>query len=230
MKSVAIIPSAGMGRRMGKMKKPLIPLSNSPVLAHTLLPFERSPLIDAIILVVPNDDREMYRKEIVAASGFRKVIDVASGGAERQDSVRAALDALADSWDIIVVHDGARPFVTVDLIERAVKEAMKGGAAIAAVPVKDTIKEVANGKVTRTVPRDGLWSVQTPQAFRAEVLREAHERAVEDSFSGTDDAALVERLGHAVSIVEGSYENIKITTPEDIVVGEAILRAREGEE
>lgn len=212
------------------MKKPLIPLSNSPVLAHTLLPFERSPLIDAIILVVPNDDREMYRKEIVAASGFRKVIDVASGGAERQDSVRAALDALADSWDIIVVHDGARPFVTVDLIERAVKEAMKGGAAIAAVPVKDTIKEVANGKVTRTVPRDGLWSVQTPQAFRAEVLREAHERAVEDSFSGTDDAALVERLGHAVSIVEGSYENIKITTPEDIVVGEAILRAREGEE
>lgn len=215
---------------MGNRKKPFLPLVGRPVLVHTLLPFERSPLIDAIILVVPDDDREMCRKEIVNAFGFQKVIDVVAGGAERQDSVMAALNSLAASWDIIVVHDGARPFVTVDLIERVVKTAMKSGAAIAAVPVKDTIKEVVDGTVTRTVPREGLWSVQTPQAFRAELLVEAHERAEEDGFYGTDEAALVERLGRTVSIVEGSYENIKITTPEDIVIGEATVRAREGAE
>jgi len=229
MKIVAIIPSAGMGRRMGKRKKPFLPLAGMPVMAHALLPFETSPLIGAIILVVPDDDREICRRDLVNAYGFQKVINVVAGGAERQDSVKAALNTLSASWDIVVVHDGVRPFVTVDLIERVVKAAITNGAAIAAVPVKDTIKEVVEGRVTRTVPRERLWSVQTPQAFRAELLVEAHEKAAEDGFSGTDDAALVERMGCAVSVVEGSYENIKITTPEDLVAGEAIIRAREGE-
>ncbi len=229
MKTAAIIPSAGMGRRMGNRKKPFLPLAGRPVLAHTVLLFELSPLIDATILVVPDDDRETCGLEIVDVFEFRMVIDVVPGGRERQDSVRAALDALSGSWDILVVHDGVRPFATVDIIEEVVKTAKATGAAIAAVPVKDTVKEVANGTVIRTVPREALWSVQTPQAFKAGILREAHKRAVEDGFSGTDDAALVERLGHRVSVVEGSYENIKITTPEDILVGEAILRGREGE-
>ncbi len=229
MKTAAIIPSAGMGRRMGNRKKPFLPLAGRPVLAHTVLLFEASPLIDAIILVVPDDDKETCRLEIVDAFGFRKVLDVVPGGRERQDSVRAALDTLSGSWDILVVHDGVRPFATVDLIEEVVRTAKATGAAIAAVPVKDTVKEVANGTVIRTVPREALWSVQTPQAFKSGILREAHKKAGEDGFSGTDDAALVERLGHTVSVVEGSYENIKITTPEDILVGEAILRGREGE-
>ena len=192
MKTVAIIPSAGMGRRMGNRKKPFLPLAGRPVLAHTVLLFETSSLIDAIILVVPDDDKETCRLEIVDAFGFRKVLDVVPGGRERQDSVRAALDALSGSWDILVVHDGVRPFATVDLIEEVVRTAEATGAAIAAVPVKDTVKEVANGTVIRTVPREALWSVQTPQAFKSGILREAHKKAGEDGFGGTDDAALVD--------------------------------------
>jgi len=224
MKSAVIIPSAGAGRRMGYKKKPFLPLSGKPVLARTVALFEATPLIETIILVVPGGDEEICRRDIVEPFGFRKVAAIVRGGEERQDSVEAALAALTEKWDIIVVHDGVRPFATSELIDEVVRTADRDGAAIAAVPVKDTVKEVVDGTVTRTVPRERLWAVQTPQAFRADHLNEAHRQARRDGFRGTDDAALVERIGVRVSVVEGSYENIKITTPGDIEVGEALLK------
>jgi len=210
---------------MGYRKKPFLPLSGQPVLARTVALFEAAPLIETIILVVPEGDEEVCRRDIVEPYRFRKVAAIVRGGEERQDSVEAALASLTEKWDILVVHDGVRPFASPGLIEEVVKRADRDGAAIAAVPVKDTVKEVAaDGTVTRTVPRERLWAVQTPQAFRADHLIEAHRQARRDGFRGTDDAALVERIGVRVSVVEGSYENIKITTPEDIEVGEALLK------
>ncbi|MEE8185405.1 MAG: 2-C-methyl-D-erythritol 4-phosphate cytidylyltransferase [Thermodesulfobacteriota bacterium] len=227
MKTAAIIPSAGIGKRMGFKKKPFISLAGRPILAHTVAVFEGSPHIDALVLVVPKGDEDICQEEIVGRFRYKKVIKIVSGGKERQDSVRAALDSLSVSWDIVVVHDGVRPFVTPALIEGVIKEAKKTGCAISAVPVKDTIKEVQDGTVRRTIPREPLWAVQTPQAFKAEILINAHKKAFEDGFYSTDDSAIVEWLGYKVSVVEGLYENIKITTPEDIMVGEALLKGKE---
>jgi 2-C-methyl-D-erythritol 4-phosphate cytidylyltransferase len=227
VKIAAIIPSAGMGKRMGLKKKPFVSLAGRPILAHTVAVFEGSPHIDALVLVVPKGDEDICQKEIVERFRYKKVIKIISGGKERQDSVRAALNILSVSWDIIVVHDGVRPFVTSALIEGVIKEAKKTGCAISAVPVKDTIKEVQDGTVKRTVPRESLWAVQTPQAFKAEILINAHKKAFEGGFYGTDDSAIMEWLGYKVSVVEGRYENIKITTPKDIMVGEVILKSME---
>ncbi len=224
-KTVAIIPSAGMGRRMGGRKKNYLKLLDRPVLAHTIGVFEECPLIDSIILVVPLSDIEFCREEIVRKYGFRKVFEVVAGGAERQDSVRNGLKC-ASGAGIILVHDGARPLVTFRIVEDTIKAAHETGGAIAAVPVKDTIKEVAGGVVARTVPREALVSVQTPQAFRTGILLRAFKKAAEDGFLGTDESSLVERIGERVAVVEGSYENIKITTVEDMGIAEGILKKR----
>ncbi len=177
------------------------------------------------MLVVPHGDEERTRRDVVERYGFKKVVGVIPGGKERQDSVRLALDMLPDSCNMVVVHDGVRPFITAELVESVLSAASTEGAAVAGVPVKDTIKEVSSGIVIRTVPRERLWSVQTPQAFRTDLLREAHEKAHGEGFYGTDDAALLERLGYSVAMVKGSFDNIKITTPEDMVFGEAIITA-----
>lgn len=225
-KTLAIIPSAGSGRRMGSVKKNYLPLLGRPVLAHTLSGFEGCALVSSVIIAAPEGDIGFINEEIVELYGFRKVIKVVSGGAERQDSVRNAIRAGGDGWDIILVHDGARPLITVDIIERTIKAAAESGAAIAAVPVKDTIKEAEGGIIKRTVPRENLWSVQTPQAFRADMLINAHIKAEEDGFLGTDESSLVERAGGTVRVVMGSYENLKITTAEDIAIAEQILKNR----
>lgn len=225
-KTLAIIPSAGSGRRMGSVKKNYLPLLGRPVLAHTLSGFEGCALVGSVIIAAPEGDIGFINKEIVERYGFRKVIKVVAGGAERQDSVRNAIRASGDGWDIILVHDGARPLITVDIIEGTIKAAAESGAAIAAVPVKDTIKEAEGGIIKRTVPRENLWSVQTPQAFRADILINAHIKAEEDGFLGTDESSLVERAGGTVRVVMGSYENLKITTAEDIAIAEQILKNR----
>ncbi len=227
-KTVAIIPSAGMGRRMGSRKKNYLTLLDRPVLAHTLEAFEKAPSVHSIVVVVPAGDEEFCRDGIVSKYGFKKVIAVVAGGAERQDSVQNGIDAAGKGFDIIAVHDGARPLVTPDIINRTIAAAIEDGAAIAAVPVKDTIKEASNGFVRRTVPRDALLSVQTPQAFSADLLGKAFKKAVEDGFTGTDESSLVERAGFPVKVVEGSYENMKITTPEDMAFAECVLRERPG--
>lgn len=217
-----------MGRRMGSRKKNYLTLLDRPVLAHTLSAFEGAASIHAVIVVVPPGDERYCRDEIISRYKFTKVMAVVAGGAERQDSVRNGIKAAGGAFDIIAVHDGARPLVTPDIIDRTVAAAIENGAAIAAVPVKDTVKESSGGFVRRTVPREDLLSVQTPQVFERKVLEQAFKTAYEEGFIGTDESSLVERAGLPVRVVEGSYENIKITTPEDMAFAECMLKNRLG--
>lgn len=225
MKTVVIIPAAGMGKRMGVSgSKQYLPLSGLPLLVHTLKPFEESHLVDAIILAVPIGDEDYCKKEIVDKFGIKKVTDILHGGKERQDSVRAGLNVLDSGVDFVIIHDGVRPFITTQIIADAIHGAEISGACVVAVPAKDTIKEVSkDGSVLRTLERKDLWMVQTPQTFRYDIIKEAHDKAFADGFLSTDDSALVERLGNQVTIVQGSYENIKITTREDLKMAEASL-------
>ncbi len=217
---VALVPAAGSGSRLGSARpKPFVPLAGRPLLAHTLARLERVPLVEAIVVVVAEDQVEACRSEVIRPFGLARVAAVVPGGAERQDSVRAGLAALPDWADVVLVHDGARPLVPPEVVEAVARAAAASGAATAAVRPKDTVRDDAG----RTLDRARLWLVQTPQGFRPALLREAHVRAAADGHTGTDDASLVERLGRAVAVVPGSYRNLKITTREDLAVAEALL-------
>jgi len=228
MKIVALILAAGRGRRMGTAKKkPYLLLGGKPVVYHALFEFERSPLIDEIVLIVGEEEVAYARSSLVDAFQFRKVSTVVAGGLKRQDSVWEGLRAIKGDGDGVMVHDGGRPFLSQAILQKTGRAMESSGAAIVAVPVKDTIKTVSpQREVLTTLDRNTLWAIQTPQAFRRDILEKAFKKAIGDRFYATDDAALVERLGEKVAIVEGSYENIKITTPEDLVLGETILRKR----
>lgn len=208
------------------IKKPYMTIAGKPLLAHTILPFEQSKCVKSIILVTARGDEDFCLRNVVKKFGFKKIAKIISGGRERQDSVRSGIGAIAENCDVVVVHDGARPFVTKEIIDHVIKSAAKYGAATSAVPVKDTIKQENAGFVKKTLPREELWAIQTPQAFKFDILKKAHARALKQGFSGTDDCMLVERLGCKVKIVKGSYSNIKITTPEDLALGERILKGR----
>lgn len=225
----AIIAAAGTGSRMGTTtKKQYLTLAGEPVLAHTLRVFENSSLIKHVVLVVGQDELAWCHDEILAKFNFTKVLTVVPGGIYRQHSVYNGLVALkAQATDVVIVHDGARPLLTETVLKTTIQGAVVGGAAVAAVPVKDTIKKAsANKTILETPPRETLWAVQTPQAFRYQLLMRAYQRAEEEDFIGTDDASLVERSGQEVHLVDGSYENIKITTLEDMAFAEAILERR----
>lgn len=228
-KSVALIPAAGMGKRMGSsINKQYLQLGGLPIVARTISVFEQSPLIDAVYLVIPADEIAYCQKHVVEACGFRKVAAIVPGGKERQNSVMNGLAAMREHVaddDVVLIHDGVRPLITHDLLRETIAVARTGDGALVAVPAKDTIKTVVNGVVTGTPDRDALWLAQTPQAFRFGVVYAAHQAAVADCFMGTDDASLVERNGCQVRIVRGDYRNIKITTPEDLVLAEAFLAA-----
>lgn len=228
MKVSAIIPAAGQSRRMGLgTNKQFLTLGGKPVLAHTLAVFENCLAVQEIIVVAAPGEEEYCSQEIVRKYNFSKVFQVITGGRERQDSVYQGILALSSDTDLVVVHDGARLFLTAELIEESINHCQETGAAIVAVPVKDTIKIVnEEHTVENTPPRNILWAVQTPQTFSYSLLKKAHQEAKLDGFLGTDDASLVERLGGQVRVVLGSYENLKITTPEDLIIGEAILRRR----
>lgn len=220
-----ILPAAGQGKRMGAgINKLLLELNNMPVLIHTLLAFEGDEDCDGMILAVNPEEQDQI-KSLLDKYKIKKQVIFADGGAERQQSVYSGLKAVSGS-SLVLVHDAARPFITKGLIESLVEAAERDGAAIAAVPVKDTVKKVAGNHVVETIERSSLWAVQTPQAFRVSVLLEAHEKAELDGFLGTDDASLVERVPHPVAIVPGDYNNIKLTTREDLVFAEAILKQR----
>jgi 2-C-methyl-D-erythritol 4-phosphate cytidylyltransferase len=225
MKTVAIIPAGGAGRRMGGgVPKQFLPLAGIPLLVRTLQAVQGSPLIDEIFLVVPKADIPEVRRDIVAGYGLSKIGLVIAGGAERKDSVGNALAQVRDDHDIVLVHDGVRPFVTGEMIRRVVAAAAEYGAAVVGMPVRDTVKAVsAAGMVVKTVEREGLWLTQTPQAFRRALVCAAYEKAAQDGFSGTDDASLVERMGIPVRMIPGDHENIKVTTPEDLARGEIII-------
>lgn len=226
MNTTALIPAAGMGRRMGaSINKQYLELAGRPILAHTLALFENSPDIDRIIVISPQEEIPFCREQVVSRYGFRKVHDIVAGGAERQDSVRNGLCALSDAHgdDIILVHDGVRPFMPAALLPEVIATAHQVGGCVVGVPVKDTVKEVSDHRVVGTPARERLWLAQTPQAFPFSILRRAHDRALTENFRGTDDASLVEHLGLPVAMVQGSYRNIKITTPEDLALAHAFL-------
>ena len=219
MKTVAIIVAGGTGKRMGRPKQ-FIKIAGKPMLAWTVDAFQRTKAIDGIILVVAPDQLDLAAK-IKAA----KIIAVVPGGRQRQDSVRNGLAALPKGVQIVLIHDGARPAVEAATINGTIKAAKEHGAAIAAVPLKDTIKLVnrREAKILKTLDRSEMWAAQTPQTFTVPVINKAYETLKHDV---TDDAAAVERLGIPVTIVADSYANLKVTTPEDIFIMEAILKGR----
>lgn len=223
-KTTAIVAGAGRGERIGtKGGKQFLELAGIPVLARSLLNLESVPEVDEIILVVNREEMERARKEIVEAYGLRKVRDVVEGGEWRQTSVFKALRALSPGVETVLIHDGARPLATPALFSRAIKSLRDCEGVITAVPVVDTIKEVEGGWVVRTPERRRLWAVQTPQCFRTAALLDAHERANQEGVWATDDAALLERYGYRVRVVEGELTNLKITYPRDIILAEALL-------
>jgi 2-C-methyl-D-erythritol 4-phosphate cytidylyltransferase len=202
-------------------------LGGEPLIIQSLRTLQTAPVVDEIILAVPSADIEYCENEIVSRHRFTKVRKVVAGGAERQDSVRHALAQVPPSADIVLIHDAVRPFMTRRMIDEVVAAARKEGAAIIALPMRDTVKQVRpDGVIERTVDRTALWLAQTPQAFRRDWIESAHKKAHAEGVRATDDAFLVEWLGYSVAVVEGSGENIKVTRPEDLIIGEAILASR----
>ncbi len=222
----AIVAAAGYGARMGVAGgKQYLLLSGIPILARAVMALEASPSIEGIIIVVNEADVQRCRRDVVAKYRLGKVLDIVPGGPERQRSVSNGLSALPEKAEIVAVHDGARPLVAPSLVEECFEAVLGFDGAIPAIPAKDTPKVVAGDEVERTLNRDRIWLAQTPQVFFKEILVEAHRTAERDGFAGTDDASLVERIGGRVRIVRGSEENIKVTTPVDLVLAEAILRS-----
>lgn len=221
MNYTVMIPAAGSGKRMGAgHNKLFLKLGEQTILYHTVSVFSQDPYCDEIIMAVKPEEQ----REIKALLGGEK-ITFTDGGGERQDSVASCIAAYKGSG-IVLVHDAARPFLNTAVIRELVKTANEKGAAITAVKAKDTIKLEENGAVKETLNRDNLWLVQTPQAFRCELLKKASDAAQAEGFLGTDESMLVERLGHPVQIVEGSYDNVKMTTQEDLAIGEILLARR----
>lgn len=218
----AVVVAGGSSRRMEGVDKVFTPLAGEPLLVHVLRVFEECHLVDEVVVVLSAAGLELGR-ELVAMHGLSKVTALCLGGERRQDSVAQGLSKLEDCcW--VVIHDGARPCVTADLIERGLDEARETGAAIAAVPVKETLKVVDAERLIRDTPkRENLWLAQTPQVFRFDIMIQAHQQVKDEV---TDDASMVEALGHKVRVYMGSYGNVKVTTPEDLALAEIILRER----
>lgn len=221
-----IIPAAGSGKRMGAgYNKLFLELAGRPIIFHTIDVFASDPNCKKIILVIQPADEKWFIERLEKES-YMTDIQFALGGMERQYSVYNGLKS-ASPDGVVLVHDGARPFIGLDTIDELVSVAAKNGSAILAVPVKDTIKKVRGLEVMETIERSSLWQVQTPQAFHFSVLYNAHVRAEAEHFMGTDEASLVERAGFSVKIVQGDYDNIKLTTQEDLYFAEAILKKRQ---
>ncbi|WP_105619880.1 2-C-methyl-D-erythritol 4-phosphate cytidylyltransferase [Vallitalea okinawensis] len=224
MKCTVIIPAAGQGRRMNSdKKKQFINLKGKPILVWTIEKFQQHDAIDEIILVTSSDEIDYCTKEVVDAYGLTKVKHIIVGGTERQSSVFEGLSFVDEG--IVLIHDGVRPFITTEVIDNAIQQTKKFGACAVGVPVKDTIKYVGeDGTIINTPQRSKLWAVQTPQCFRIDLIKSAHQKALEEGYLGTDDTVLVERyLKIPIKMINGSYNNIKITTIEDIAFGEKII-------
>jgi 2-C-methyl-D-erythritol 4-phosphate cytidylyltransferase len=220
IKVSAIIVAAGESRRMNGIDKVLAPLAGKPVLSHVLAAFDSCKSVDHIVLVVNQKSLKACR-QLIAEEKISTPIDVCVGGKRRQDSVAAGLKQLKDcEW--VIIHDGARPLVTKELIEEGLKAAQETGAAVAAVPVTDTIKVADDNRTVLETPvRQNLWAVQTPQVFRSGIITEAYKKTKDEV---TDDASLVEQAGYKVKLYTGSYDNIKITNPQDLLIAEMIIK------
>ncbi|TMI99460.1 MAG: 2-C-methyl-D-erythritol 2,4-cyclodiphosphate synthase [Bacillati bacterium ANGP1] len=226
-RAAAVIVAAGRGERLGgPLPKAFVPVAGVPMLLHAARRVELSPLVDRIVVVVGAPDVDRARV-LLAEHGLRKVASVVPGGTHRQDSVYAGLSQL-DEVPVSVVHDGARPLVTPEVVTAVILAAAEAGAASAGLPVRETVKLIDGRDATQTLDRDQLWVAHTPQAFRTPLLKEAHRRARTDGFYGTDDAVLVERLGHAVRMIEDSPRNLKVTVPADLELAGVYLGERSG--
>ncbi len=226
-KVVAIIPAAGAGVRMaGKQAKQFLEIHGKPILALTMERFQASQAVDAIIAVVPAAQLDFCRTEIVEQYGLSKVVKVLAGGERRQESVRLGIEAVEGRWEIVLIHDGVRPFIDGPLIDRVVAAASIHRAVITALPAKDTVKQVdERGYVIRTYDRDSIWLVQTPQVFRYKDILRAHRLAFEQGWEAvTDDALLIEKMAIPIKVVEGSERNIKITTPLDLELADFLSK------
>jgi 2-C-methyl-D-erythritol 4-phosphate cytidylyltransferase len=215
MSSLAVlVPAGGVGTRLGRRTpKQFLHVGDASILALTLRHFTRHPAVRGVVVAAP--EAHVARTRRLVGRAGRCPVEVVHGGATRQDSVWLALQA-APPADVVLVHDAVRPFIDRRLIDAVVAAAEEHGAAICALPIAETVKRVRDGVVEATLDRAGLWAVQTPQAFRPALLREAHDKARRDGVVGTDDAMLVERLGHPVRVVTGLGGNVKITTPDDL--------------
>ena len=223
-----VIVAAGTGSRMNMgINKQFIKLEGKEIIAYTIEKFYNNSNIEDIVVVVKEDESEFFKKEILDKYNFKNV-KIAYGGKERQDSVYNGLKLLDEKCDVVLFHDGARPFVSDKIIDKSIEEAKEHKAIVVGVPVKDTIKVIDNDKnIVDTPNRSVLWAVQTPQTFDYNILIDAYKDAFKNKFYGTDDAMLVERIGYKVKMLEGSYNNIKITTQEDLNIGSQILRVQD---
>jgi 2-C-methyl-D-erythritol 4-phosphate cytidylyltransferase len=226
----AIIVAAGKGNRMsGTVPKQYLKLADRPIVSHTLLAFDSCDIIEDIIFVIPEEDTDFCLKKILLPLKIHTQVRLVSGGHSRQDSVFNGLQAIADKHSLVVIHDGVRPLVTAEMLATCIKGGHETGACILGIPAQDTVKQVeGKGHIENTLNRDTIWLAQTPQVFQYALIRKAHETARRDGIKASDDALLVERIGHPVKILLGSRSNIKITTREDLVIGEAILKSRRG--
>lgn len=223
----AVIVAAGSARRMGGIDKILAPLGNVPILLHALAPFQASGLVDEIVIVT-REDLMVPVGNLCSQKGMTKVRRLVKGGEDRTDSVLAGIGETDPKADLIAIHDGARPFLTETVLEETIAKARERGAAAPALPLKDTVKRVRDGMAEETLDRDTLAAVQTPQIFEAGLIKGALHKARQDGAVLTDDCGAVERLGFPVCLTQGSEENIKITTPSDLILGELILVRRRG--
>ena len=223
-----VIVAAGTGSRMNMgINKQFIKLEGKEIIAYTIEKFYNNSNIEDIVVVVKEDESEFFKKEILDKYNFKNV-KIAYGGKERQDSVYNGLKLLDEKCDVVLIHDGARPFVSDKIIDKSIEEAKEHKAIVVGVPVKDTIKVIDNDKnIVDTPNRSVLWAVKTPQTFDYNILIDAYKDAFKNKFYGTDDAMLVERIGYKVKMLEGSYNNIKITTQEDLNIGSQILRVQD---
>lgn len=224
-----ILLAAGQGKRMGASRnKILLHLIGRPIISYSLTTFLNDPACKHIILVAQEDEQDLLAAMVKKETKKKQCpVTIVSGGCERQYSVYNGLNVLFNLENIVMVHDGARPFVTLAQLKSLHHKVQETRAAILGVPVKDTIKRVLNGIVQETIPREMLWQIQTPQVFYGKDLLAVHECALQEKYLGTDDASLIEKYSRLpVSMVLGSYENIKLTTPEDMLIGEAIVKRK----
>ena len=220
----AVIVAAGKGKRFsGGIKKQFYPVKGKPIIVWTINAFVKNKRVDDIIIVLEKEDKGYFSKEILGRFQFSKDIRLVDGGPMRQDSAYNGITSVTEDTDIILIHDGARPFVKGEIIEKVIDESIKEGAAVAAVKQNDTTIYSEGGYIKNFINREFVYGVQTPQAFRRELIMKGFQKAYEDKFYGTDDSSLVVRMGKKVKIVEGSIDNIKITSRDDIYIAEKIL-------
>ncbi len=230
MRTLAIVLAGGAGKRMGSStSKQFLLLDNKPILVHTLQIFQECRPVDGIYLVVNHRDLPLIQEEILETYHFSKIMKLVIGGRLRQDSVRNGLEAIDESCDVVIIHDAARPFVSPAFVEKSIFLMEMFDAVVPAIPARDTIKVISKeGYVLKTLERDALWHIQTPQTFKYDLIAKAYKEGMAKKLCAYDDSTFIEHLGKKVKVVEGSPYNIKITTPEDLLIARGILAQLKG--